>query len=57
MKRLNHRTKAVILSAVMAVLFIVIYISGILIPEDAITGSFIMQSAHPVRNIYLELMR
>lgn len=47
MKRLNHRTKAVILSAVMAVLFIVIYISGILIPEDAITGSFINAKCAP----------
>jgi len=46
-KRLNHRTKAVILSAVMAVLFIVIYISGILIPEDAITGSFINAKCAP----------
>lgn len=41
MKKLNHRTKIVILTVVMAVILTVIYACGILIPEDAIAGSFL----------------
>ncbi|MCI8638275.1 MAG: ABC transporter permease [Coprococcus sp.] len=37
----NQRTKAVALAAAMAILLLLVYASGILIPEYAITGSFL----------------
>lgn len=41
MKRLNYRRKAVILTVVMTVILISVFALGILIPEDAVTGSFL----------------
>lgn len=41
MKRLNHRRKAVILTIVMTIILISVFALGILIPEDAVTGSFL----------------
>lgn len=40
MRGLNHRTRAVILTFVMFVVLAVIYACGMLISEDAVTGSF-----------------
>lgn len=47
MKKFNHRTTAVILTAVMAVLLVTVYVCGILIPEEAITGSFLNAKRSP----------
>ena len=47
MKRLNHRTRAVILATLLFVLLIAIYACGILIPEDAVTGSFLNAKQPP----------
>ena len=47
MKKLNHRTKVVILTVVIFLLLAAIYACGILIPDDAITGSFSTQSSRP----------
>lgn len=41
MKRLNYRRKAVILTVVMTIILISVFALGILIPEDAVTGSFL----------------
>lgn len=47
MKKFNHRTTAVILTAVMAVLLVMVYVCGILIPEEAVTGSFLNAKRSP----------
>lgn len=47
MKKLNHRTKVVILTAVIFLLLAAIYACGILIPDDAITGSFLNAKQAP----------
>lgn len=47
MKRLNHRTRAVILATLLFILLIAIYACGILIPEDAVTGSFLNAKQPP----------
>lgn len=47
MKRLNRRTKVVILTAVMTAVLIVIYTCGILIPDDAVAGSFLNAKQPP----------
>ena len=47
MKRLNHRTRAVILTTLLFILLIAIYACGILIPEDAVTGSFLNAKQPP----------
>lgn len=41
MKRFNYRRKVVILTAVMTIILISVFALGILIPEDAVTGSFL----------------
>lgn len=41
MKRFNYRRKAVILTVVMTIILISVFALGILIPEDAVTGSFL----------------
>lgn len=41
MTRLNRRTKVMIWTVIMAITLIAIYIVGILIPEEAVTGSFL----------------
>lgn len=47
MKKLNHRTKVVILTVVIFLLLIAVYACGILIPDDAITGSFLNAKQAP----------
>ena len=47
MKKMNRRTKVVILTAVMAVVLITIYMIGIFMPEDAVTGSFLNAKRPP----------
>ncbi|SHI45987.1 ABC transporter permease [Lutispora thermophila] len=47
MKSLNHRTKVVILTAVMFVLLVAVYACGILISEEAVTGSFLNAKRPP----------
>ena len=47
MKKLNHRTKVVILTVVIFLLLAAIYACGILIPDDAITGSFLNAKQSP----------
>lgn len=47
MKKMNRRTKVVILTAVMAVVLITIYMIGIFMPEDAVAGSFLNAKRPP----------
>ena len=47
MKKRNHRTKVVILTVVIFLLLIAVYACGILIPNDAITGSFLNAKLAP----------
>lgn len=47
MKKLNHRTKAVILTVILAVVFILIYACGMMISEDAVLGSFMNAKQPP----------
>ncbi len=47
MKKMNLRTKVVILSVVMSVLLIVIYMAGILIPEEMTASSFMNTKLPP----------
>lgn len=47
MKKRNHRTKVVILTVVIFLLLIAVYACGILIPDDAITGSFLNAKLAP----------
>lgn len=41
MRQLNHRTKTLFLTIIMAIILTAIYISGILIPDEAVSGSFL----------------
>jgi len=41
MKKMNRRTKVVVMTVVMVVLFIAIYLCGLLIPDEAVAGSFL----------------
>ena len=47
MKKLNHRKKVILLASVIFVLLVVIYVCGILITEDAVTGSFLNAKRSP----------
>ena len=47
MRKLNHRTKAVILTILLAILFCIIYACGMLISEDAVVGSFMEAKQAP----------
>lgn len=47
MKKRNHRTKVVILTVVIFLLLIAVYACGILIHDDAITGSFLNAKQAP----------
>lgn len=47
MKKLNRRTKVLILTIAMAVVLIAIYALGILIPEDAVASSFMNAKKPP----------
>ena len=47
MKKMNRRTKVVVLSAVMSVLLIAIYAAGILIPEELTASSFMNTKLPP----------
>lgn len=47
MKKLNHRTQVIVLTAVMTLLFAAIYICGILIPEEAVSGNFLNAKLAP----------
>ena len=40
MKKLNRRTRVVVLSAILAILFVAVYAAGILLPEDLVAPSF-----------------
>lgn len=47
MKKLNNRTKLIILTSLMFALLVAIYVSGILISNEAITGSFLNAKQSP----------
>lgn len=47
MRSLNRRTKVVILTIIMTIILIAIYGLGVLIPEDAVTGSFMNAKQPP----------
>lgn len=47
MKKLNRRTKTVILTSAAALLIIAVYALGILIPDDAVAGSFLEAKQPP----------
>lgn len=47
MKKLNRRTKVVILTAIMAGILIAIYAFGLLLPDDAVSGSFLNAGQAP----------
>lgn len=47
MSKVNRRTKLVILTSVMVIVLIAIYAFGSLIPEDAVTGSFLNAKRPP----------
>ena len=47
MRKLNHRTKAVILTILLAIVFFIIYACGMLISEDAVVGSFMEAKQAP----------
>lgn len=47
MKKINHRKKAIIYAAFMTVFLIGVYTLGILIPEEAVKGSFINAKLPP----------
>ncbi len=47
MRRLNYRRKAVILASLTFLLLVIVYIAGIVISEDAVTGSFLDAGESP----------
>lgn len=47
MRSLNRRTKVVILTIIMTIILIAIYVLGVLIPEDAVAGSFMNAKQPP----------
>ncbi len=47
MKTFNRRKKALLLTILMAALFVFIYICGMLIPEEAVSGSFLNAKQPP----------
>lgn len=47
MKKWNRRTKAAVLTVILAVVFIVVYALGMLIPDDAVVGSFLNAKQPP----------
>ncbi len=44
---LNNRKKAVILVAILTAILLIVYVAGIFIPEDAVTGSFLNAKISP----------
>ena len=47
MKKINRRTKVLILTVIMAIVFVAIYLLGIFIPEEAVAGSFLNAKKAP----------
>lgn len=47
MKKINRRKSVVILSVIMAVILTAVYVSGIMIPDDAVSGSFLDAGQSP----------
>ena len=47
MKKINRRTKVLILTVIMAIAFVAIYFLGIFIPEEAVAGSFLNAKKAP----------
>lgn len=47
MKKINRRTKVLILTVIMATVFVAIYLFGIFIPEEAVAGSFLNAKKAP----------
>lgn len=47
MRSLNRRTKVAILTIIMTIILIAIYVLGVLIPEDAVAGSFMNAKQPP----------
>lgn len=47
MKKLNRRTRVLILTITMAIIFITIYLLGIFIPDEAVAGSFLNAKKAP----------
>ena len=47
MKKINRRTKVLILTVIMAIVFVAIYLFGICIPEEAVAGSFLNAKKAP----------
>lgn len=47
MKKINRRTKVLILTVIMAIVFVAIYLFGIFIPEEAVADSFLNAKKAP----------
>lgn len=47
MKKINRRTKVLILTVIMAIVFVAIYLLGIFIPDEAVAGSFLNTKKPP----------
>lgn len=47
MKKINRRTKVLILTVIMALVIVAIYLFGIFIPEEAVAGSFLNAKKAP----------
>lgn len=47
MKKMNRRTKVLFLTIIMAIVFVAIYLFGIFIPEEAVSGSFLNAKKAP----------
>ena len=47
MKKMNRRTKVLILTIILAVVFAAVYLFGILIPDEAVAGSFLNAKKAP----------
>lgn len=47
MKKMNRRTKVLFLTIIMTIVFVAIYLFGIFIPEEAVSGSFLNAKKAP----------
>ena len=47
MKKLNRRTRVLILTLVMAALLAVVYLAGLLVPEEAVASDFLNAKQPP----------
>ena len=52
MKKLNRRTRVLILTLVMAALLAVVYLAGLLVPEEAVASIFSMPSSPQLEHLF-----